>query len=156
LDWTEVGKSAAPAFVGALSAILAAVATNVFAERRHKRELALKNRELEQRSLESMIPTRLAAYRSVFLALQKSKSTSRLSPVECDDLSAHLLWVDQAFAKRVVDALAQARVGQTEQEGETTRTISQLQADIQRLVGAEELNGLFDPRRRNDIWRSTP
>ena len=156
LDWTEVGKVAAPAFVGAFSAILAAVLTNVFAERRHQREVLLKQRELEQRSLESLIPTRLSAYRAVFLALQKSKSSRSISNGEWDDLSGNLLWVDQKFAKRVVDTLGRLVKSGSLADEATVSEISVLQAEIQRLVGAAELNRLFDPARRSELWRASP
>ena len=79
LDWTEIGKTAAPALVGAGSAILSALLPNIYAERRHHREMTSKERELNRRTLETLAPHRLTAYQAVFVLLQSVKSGARLT-----------------------------------------------------------------------------
>ena len=146
MNWTEIGKVAAPATVGAASAILSAWLTNLFAERRHRRELQAKERELEQRALESLIPHRIDAYRSVFSHLQSIKTSGRISLESCDALIPELLWVDPAFAKEVVKLMSDLTSGEAivhSPQGVLYRA-SNLQEQIRGLVGAQALNKLFE------------
>jgi len=148
MDWTEIGKAVGPAAVGAGSAILSALLTNLYAERRHRRELASKERELNRRTLEVLTPHRLAAYQAVFVLLQKIKIDSKVTAAMLDELTPHLFWVDPDFAKEILGELHGLQPSSSGGKPLSTGRIAELQERIRELIGAPGLNQMFKNLQR--------
>lgn len=144
MDWTEIMKTTGPAAVGAFSAILSAVLTNWFGERRHTREMTAKGIELAQRRLESLIPVRLASHQAVFVYLHQVKSTRSVTTESLDALVPHLLWLEPTLSQRVLQTLGGFVSRQTTGNGETLAlSVSELQAALREAAGATALDRLF-------------
>lgn len=138
MNWTEIMKVGFPAAVGAASAILSAWLTHIFAERRHRREMLTKNREMRQRLLESLIPQRIHAYQEVFILLNRLKSdTVEISEV-LEEMTPHLLWIDSSLAIGIVDCLKASRKKQ-----EFYHDLATLQDRLRKIAGVVSLEQYF-------------
>jgi hypothetical protein len=139
MNWFELLKIIVPGLVGAGSAILSALLTNYYAEKRSTRESRLKEQDLRQRLVESFIPNRLKAYQEVFMLLQRLKAKRTIDTDTLDEFVPHLLWLEPAFSRELTNTLGET----TANSAELRKKMSALQDKIRQLSGAEDLDALF-------------
>lgn len=139
MEWDTIIEFILPSLVGAGSAILSSVLTNQNAERREKRSIQSRERELDQRLMEVLIPQRIQSYKKVFTLLQKLKERECDFSETVDLIIPQLLWMDQEFSAKVISSVEEI-VNDGLQETERIIRLSTLQDEIRKLVGAKTLN----------------
>ena len=146
---TELLRILASGLVGALSAIVAQTVANVFASARHRKELALKERQLILHFLSPLSERRLLAFETIYDRIQVAIEESSMTLRDYQQIRPMLLYLPGELRDSFLDAMAEL-LGATRESSETRKAIAvenlkALQIDLERELGIDLVNrGISD------------
>lgn len=101
----EIWKLVIPGVIGASAAILGQIVANVFASRRHAKEMQQRDQQLKAQFLSPIAARRLDAYETIYETIQKAVEDRQLTLPDYERARPLFLYLPPALRDAVVNAL---------------------------------------------------